>query len=345
MMYLNQVRSVAMMLTFALVSVGCSSHLMTEKTIEPTISMANTLDASRMMTHLQALEKIAQQHGNNRAVGSAGGQASAKYIIDVVKSYGLEVQMLPFENRDKAVGQNIMVEMKGESNDQAVIIGAHYDSVTMGPGINDNGSGVAVLLELIQYIQHQKNKPKYTLYFAFWDSEEIGVAGSTEFVNKLSAEQLKGIRAYINVDMVGTKNPNIMIADGDQSSIEEMEAMLKQRGMKEVEYKPLTDSLRRIPKHTGDLVLEQHLKAFFNSKAIAVKEDLSTLTASDTAPFLGKVPVTSIILFNEQLKGNELEFAPCYHKACDSIDLIDPNSMRLAAEAIVYLLNQLNQQP
>lgn len=323
-----------------LATVGCASRLASPNVVNTT--HVQQLNADRMMVHLHALQNIATDHGGNRAVGTKGGLATAQYILNEAKKAGLQVQMLPFENREKTVGQNIIVEITGQSKDTAVIVGAHYDSVTTGPGINDNGSGVALVLELMNHYAIQKTKPKHTIYLAFWDSEEVGIAGSKDFASKLSAEQLKGIQAYINVDMVGTKNPTIQIADGDQSSIDDMEDMLKERGMAESDYKPLMDSLRSIPNHVGDLALEKYLKTFFKQKGITVKEDISTLTASDTAPFLGKVPVASLILFNEQMKGDVLEFSPCYHQACDTLDFVDPQSLTLASEAVLHLLNQLN---
>lgn len=340
-MKLKTALAVAMASTLSLLTMGCATSVASKNVASQHVQVSQVkLDQPRLTAHLQALQDIANQHGGNRAVGTAGGQATAQYILNQAKKAGLIAQMLPFENRNKKVGQNVMIEIQGTSKDTAIIVGGHYDSVEMGPGMNDNGSGVAVLLELMDH--YAKTKPKHTLYFAFWDSEEEGVGGSQAFVSKMTETQLKGIQAYINVDMVGTKNPNIQIADGDKSSLDEMEAMLKERGMKETEYKPLTDSLRSIPNHVGDLSLEKHMKAFFQAKGVQIKEDISTLTASDTAPFLGKVPVTSLILFNEQMKGDELEFAPCYHKACDNIDLIDPKSMQLAGEAVGYVIAQLN---
>ncbi|MBP7783450.1 MAG: Zn-dependent exopeptidase M28, partial [Acinetobacter sp.] len=210
-----------------------------------------------------------------------------------------------------------------------------------GPGINDNASGVALLLDLMHQLKAEKTKPKHTIVLAFWDSEETGIAGSQDYVKKLSPEQLKGIKAYINVDMVGTKNPDVMIADATKSSVDDMEKMLKERGMAESDYKPLLDGMRSVPTHAGDIALENMLSAFFKDKKVTLKKDVSTLTASDTAPFLGKVPVTSIIMFNEKMNGDELEFAPCYHKACDTIEQVDPKSLQLAGDAVVYLLKNI----
>ena len=333
------------LLVSSLVMSACT-HVPTTTSSKNTTTELNVakqlhLDPDQMMQHLKNFQKIAELNGGNRAVGTKGGLASAKYILDQAKKEGFNPQILAFENREKTVGQNILVEISGQSNESAILIGAHYDSVKMGPGINDNASGVAVLLELMHQINQSKQKPQYTIVLAFWDSE-VGIAGSQDYVKKLTQQQLDGIKAYINVDMVGTKTPNIMISDGDKSSVDEMEAMLKERGMSESDYKPLTDGLRSLPNHAGDLALEQSLKTFFKNKQLTIKEDISTLTASDTLPFLGKVPVTSIILFNEQLKGDELEFAPCYHKACDTINQVDPQSLLIASNAIVHLINEID---
>lgn len=342
-MFLKKILAVCVLSSIFAIS-GCQKNEQDSKEkIEEVSQSGFKMDAAQMMTHLHAFEQIAKQHGGNRAVGTQGGLASADYILDQAKKAGFSTELQTFENREKTKGKNIIVEIPGESAKSIILLGAHYDSVKMGPGINDNASGVALLLDLMTQLSNQKVKPKHTIHLAFWDSEEVGIAGSQAYVEKLTAEQLKAIKAYINVDMVGTKDPEILIADGDKSSLDEMEKMLKERGMQEQDYKPLLDGLRSIPSHSGDLALENTLKAFFKAKNLEIKEDVATLTASDTAPFLGKVPVTSVILFNEQMKGDELEFAPCYHKACDTIEQVDPKSMQLAGDAVIHLLKSLNQ--
>jgi aminopeptidase S len=343
-MFLKKILAVCVLSSMFAIS-GCQKNEQDSKEkIEEVSQSGLKMDAAQMMTHLHAFEQIAKQHGGNRAVGTQGGLASADYILDHAKKAGFTTELQAFENREKTKGQNIIVEIPSESKQGIILLGAHYDSVKMGPGINDNASGVALLLELMAQLSQQNIKLKHSIHLAFWDSEEVGIAGSQAYVKKLSAEQLKAIKAYINVDMVGTKDPEILIADGDKSSVDDMEKMLKERGMQEQDYKPLLDGLRSIPSHSGDLALENTLKEFFKAKNLKIKEDVATLTASDTAPFLGKVPVTSVILFNEQMKGDELEFAPCYHKACDTIEQVDPKSMQLAGDAVVYLLQSLDKK-
>lgn len=302
------------------------------------------LNGQNMMAHLQAFQKIADENQNNRATGTAGGLASGEYILEQIKKTGYRAEVQTFKNRDDVVGQNIIVKMQGESsNHPIIIVGAHYDSVESGAGINDNASGVALLLELIQQLKQSKTKLKSTIYFAFWDSEEVGIAGSQAFVKSLSHEQLKNIEAYINVDMVGTKDPTMQVIDADKSSINEMEKMLKELGVKKEEYTSLLEGLRAIPSHSGDVALENSLKAFAKEQNVVIKEDISIITASDTAAFIGKVPVTSITFFNEKLNGDELEFAPCYHKECDKIDIVDTNSLTLAGKAVLHLIQDLQK--
>jgi aminopeptidase S len=319
----------------------CAALAVTACSSMPTTSQSSK---SEMWQHLVQLEHIAKQHNNQRSVGSSGGKASGQYILDIVKTTPYTVQMLPFENRDKIVGQNIIVEIKGQNPNQAIILGAHYDSVDLSPGINDNGSGVAVLLSVLQHYAKTNTQPINTLYVAFWDSEETGIAGSNYFVKNLSQAQIQNTNAYINVDMVGTKNPTALVVDADKSSIDDLEKQLKQQGMPAKDYAPLLDGFRAIPTHAGDAKLQQVLTQYLKTKNVPIREDIATVMASDTAPFMGKVPVASVILFNERMKGNVLEFAPCYHQACDTLKHIDEKSLNIAREAVLTLIAAVEAQ-
>lgn len=302
---------------------------------------ATSVQPTTMWQHLEKFQQIAQANQNNRAVGSEGGRQSALYIRQYADQLGLNAQGMIFVNAQEQVGQNMIVELQGQNKDQAIILGAHYDSVTMGPGINDNASGVAVLLSVMAHYVQQQQKPPINLYFAFWDSEEEGIAGSQHFVSQLSQQQLKGIRAYINVDMVGSKNPTALLLDADKSSVDALQKQLQSSGMLEADYLPLLQGLRQLPSHAGDAHLQQVLATFFKAQNIPIREDVSTLTATDTAPFLGKVPVASVVLFNERMNGNVLEFAPCYHQACDDLAQVDKASLQLAQDAILTLIGAI----
>ena len=81
------------------------------------------------------------------------------------------------------------------------MVGAHLDSVREGPGINDNGSGVAVTLALAERLRDQRG-----LRFGFWGAEELGLYGSRRYVASLSPAERRRITGYLNLDMLGSPN-------------------------------------------------------------------------------------------------------------------------------------------
>jgi aminopeptidase YwaD len=84
---------------------------------------------------------------------------------------------------------------------QTVVIGGHFDSVSAGPGANDNASGTAVMLELARVLATRPTS--FTLKFAAFDAEEIGLRGSAHMVSLLTPDQRAATRAMFNLDMVG----------------------------------------------------------------------------------------------------------------------------------------------
>ena len=94
--------------------------------------------------------------------------------------------------------------------------GAHLDSVIEGPGINDNGSGSAALLETALLMANLN--PENTLRFGWWAAEEQGLVGSADYVAGLSQAELDRIALYMNYDMVGSPNYIFMVYDADEST-------------------------------------------------------------------------------------------------------------------------------
>ena len=88
-------------------------------------------------------------------------------------------------------GSNIIGILPGKywstKKDRPIIIGAHWDTVLNSTGFNDNGSGVAILLEVARILGGATNcfQPDYTLFFVAIDSEEDGSYGSQEFLHKI----------------------------------------------------------------------------------------------------------------------------------------------------------------
>jgi carboxypeptidase Q len=89
-------------------------------------------------------------------------------------------------------------------HDNVLVLGAHTDSIRFGPGINDDGSGVAALLEVALYLPNYNHTN--AVRFGFWTAEEEGLLGSKHYVEHLSSNELMKVRAYLNFDMIGSGN-------------------------------------------------------------------------------------------------------------------------------------------
>jgi Zn-dependent M28 family amino/carboxypeptidase len=89
--------------------------------------------------------------------------------------------------------------------------------VPEGPGINDNGSGTATVLELAIQMSRLGIAPANRLRFAFWGAEEWGLLGSMHYVDQLPEAERKKILLNLNFDMLGSPNPVRFVYDGDGS--------------------------------------------------------------------------------------------------------------------------------
>jgi Iap family predicted aminopeptidase len=107
---------------------------------------------------------------------------------------------------------------------QVLVVGAHLDSVVAGPGINDNGTGVAALLELARAVRARA--PTLAVRFAFWGAEEFGLIGSRAYVEGMNRDQVVG---YLNFDMLGSNGGSAGVYQGPFAK--RMLAYFKRRGL------------------------------------------------------------------------------------------------------------------
>ncbi|MFI6295868.1 M28 family peptidase [Nonomuraea sp. NPDC050790] len=214
---------------------------------------------------------------------------------------------------------NVIAETRSGDPRNVVMVGAHLDSVEAGPGINDNGSGSAAILETALQLAHIPVKNK--VRFAFWTSEEIGLLGSDQYVERLSAAERKRIRVYLNFDMVASPNYAFKLYDGDDSDA--------------------TGSPAGPP---GSDHIEKQLNSFFKSR------NLSTVGTdfdgrSDYGPFIAVgIPSGGIFTGAEGIKtpaeaalfGGQagVAYDVCYHLACDTISNINMTALDVDADAI-----------
>ncbi len=223
---------------------------------------------------------------------------------------------------------NVIAELDGVNDNNVVMAGAHLDSVQAGPGINDNGSGSAALLETARMLGN--NKPQNTLRFAWWGGEESGLVGSTAYVNGLSAAELDRIAMYMNYDMVGSPNYIQMVYDANQSSF---------------------PAPAGVPIPPGSEAIENFYERYYTG-IDEPYDDAQFSGRSDYQAFIANgIPSGGLFTGAEVIKTAEQQsiwggttgaaFDPCYHAACDSYlnfnaHALEVNSDLIAMAALTF---------
>lgn len=192
----------------------------------------NRITISELKRHCETLASDALE---GREAGARGGQAAAAYLqTELRKIPGIS----PATNSGWVQEfdpnyRNVLAVLPGSDPDlrhEVILIGAHYDHVgrgnqnnSQGPigyihnGADDNASGTAALLELIDAFASLKRPPRRTILFAFWDAEEIGLFGSKHWVSR-PTHPLKDLRLVVNIDMLGRLREGKVIVVGWRSA-------------------------------------------------------------------------------------------------------------------------------
>ena len=219
--------------------------------------------------------------------------------------------------------ENVVAELPGATSDNVVMAGAHLDSVPAGPGINDNGSGSAALIEVAENLTEAELTN--TVRFAWWGAEELGLLGSRHYVTALTPEQREDLALYLNFDMVGSPNFARFIYDGDQSTFPAPEGVPVPAGSDQIEY-----------------VFED----FYEQQELAY-EGTEFSGRSDYQAFIGAgIPSGGLFTGAEGIKqdyqaaayGGEagVAYDPNYHQVGDDITNLDPEALDQNSDAIAY---------
>ncbi|MBA7627965.1 hypothetical protein ES703_35435 [subsurface metagenome] len=153
--------------------------------------------ARRAWKHLEVIAKEPHPSGSRRQ------QQVYEYLVGTLASLGLEpeTQSSAQHMPNNAVLKNILARINGENPDGAIILIAHYDSVTHAPGATDNGSGVVSLLEVTRALQIS-GPYKNDIIILLTDAEEAGLIGARTFVKK--HPWFKDVAFAINLEMATT---------------------------------------------------------------------------------------------------------------------------------------------
>ncbi len=179
----------------------------------PTLA-APDIPLANVKAHLTQFQSIATANGGNRAHGRPGYKASIDYAKAKLDAAGFTTTVQQFTSSG-ATGYNLIADWPGGDANNVLMAGAHLDSVSSGPGINDNGSGSAGVLETALAVSRAQLKPAKHLRFAWWGAEELGLVGSKYYVNNLPATERSKVSGYLNFDMIGSPNPGYFVYDDD----------------------------------------------------------------------------------------------------------------------------------
>ena len=247
------------------------------------------------------------------------------YALGVTLSQTPGLRMRVFANtlRQTLPTFNVIAEKTGANDDNVVMAGAHLDSVLAGPGINDNGSGSAAILEVAEQLANVKTQN--TVRFAWWGAEESGLVGSTNYVNGLSQAEKDRIALYLNFDMIGSPNYIFMTQDADQSSF----------------TAPVV-----VP--PGSVEIEDLFESFYTLQGEPY-DDAAFDGRSDYQAFINNgIPAGGLFTGAEVPKTAEQQaiwggtageqFDPCYHEACDTFANNNDHALDVNADAVAFAI-------
>ncbi|PRC42873.1 amidohydrolase, partial [Mycobacterium sp. ITM-2017-0098] len=275
------------------------------------------------------------EDGPNMAGGTLGDTTNVRIpAVSVTKAAGEQLRGRPGAQAVLRLNagvrvektRNVIAQTKTGSTTDVVMVGAHLDSVPEGPGINDNGSGVAAVLETALQLGSSPQVAN-AVRFAFWGAEENGLLGSNDYIGSLDLDALKDIALYLNFDMIGSPNPGYFTYDGNQSARPDPR-----------------QGVPRVPE--GSAGLERTLVAYLDG-AGKPAEDTSFDGRSDYDGFTrAGIPAGGLFSGGEEKKsatqaeawGGEADapFDPNYHKPGDTIDNIDETAMQIHGSGIGF---------
>lgn len=122
---------------------------------------------------------------------------TVEYIISELKAAGYDdSQIVSEKNNEYPEVHNVVVNLPGKNHDKKLVVGAHYD----GDGVGDNGSGLALLLATAVNLCNET--PAYDVQFVFFDAEEEGFLGASDFVSKMTPDERDDIIYMVNIDSI-----------------------------------------------------------------------------------------------------------------------------------------------
>lgn len=216
----------------AILGVGCQSDFeRREWTAVPAEDMERLLDLYDLERQLGWTRELTSPDYGGREAGTENEDLAGDYLVEQLQALGLapwrEVGFEDYRHtfdlpRGAEPGENIIAVLPGESEDNYLLIGAHYDHIgivdgVLHPGADDNAVGTATVLELAHIFCESELTPELSIVFVFFGGEEKGLIGSQALAEHLVDLGLDDQVMLLNLDVIaGASGDTLVIFDGGQ---------------------------------------------------------------------------------------------------------------------------------
>lgn len=277
------------------------------------------------------------QEGRQEAFGATLGSAgftvpvvgSSFAIGEALSAGNVELHLAVDAVTEVRISANVVADSPVGRDDKTVVVGAHLDSVPGGPGIQDNGSGSAAILEIALQLselgflvdEDGNGGLNNQVRFAWWGAEELGLLGSDYYVSQLSEAEFNNIALNLNFDMIGSPNYVRFVYDGDGGASE-------------------------VAGPEGSSFIEWIFNDYFAGRGL-LTEPTAFDGRSDYGPFIAVgIPAGGLFTGAEGIKTEEQAgnyggtadeaYDPCYHEACDTFDNISLQGLDEMTDAAAH---------
>lgn len=277
---------------------------------------APDVDVTKVQAHLTELNAIASRNGGTRKSSGQGYRDSVAYVKNKLQAAGYTVTEQPCTSGcATGAGPNLIAEWPQGDTAKVYMFGSHLDSVAAGPGINDNGSGSAALLETALTLAEHHPAMAARVRFGWWTDEEQGLNGSDFYVNSLSSAERTRIKAYYNFDMIASTNGGYFINHLTSAAAQPMKAYWDALGLQPEEN---TEGAGRSDDYS------------FEQAGIPTSGYAMGASARKTAAQAAKWGGTANRAYDS-----------CYHQSCDTTSNINSTGLNRSVDGIASTLWKL----
>lgn len=194
----------------------------------------------------------------SRVAGTDGETEAAAFLADKFAQIGftdVTLDDFTFTDLDDALknSQNVVAKYHSEQSLGTIIVGAHYDNVRVGEGANDNGSGVAVMLDIASRLVGQSLA--YDVVFIAFGAEEQGFFGSQSYVADMKSAEKQNVLLMVNIDSVAMGDKVYFFGEDKATALNaKMTELANGLGYSQKAYeKPLWKDLNVLPIADGTI--------------------------------------------------------------------------------------------